>query len=320
MAPIKIIVFGPTGKVGSAVAQYARQQGAKIILATRDPQKPIPDPTPEHELEDRYERVTADLAEPDSITTVVKKTGAKRAFIYVAFGATDYMKPSIKALKLAGIEFVVLLSSWSVQGDLRSITEPSSFIAWAHAQVEINLENTFGANGFIAVRPAFFASNALWYKEMVLEGEVKIVYPNTKVDWISPSDIGGVCATLLVRGSQCISDGNAIFLCGPEKLSQRDAISIIGQLIGKDIKVTKLDEQTGLEMLMDVGLPEAVAKTLIQQLARDERDDRAHSIFGLPLYNTVVGNIEKYMARKPMRFEEWAKLNKAAFSTYANRR
>jgi uncharacterized protein YbjT (DUF2867 family) len=311
MAPIKTIVFGPTGKVGSAVAQYTHQQGTNIVLAMRDPQKSIPTLTPEQELEGGYERVQADLANPESVAAAVEKTAAKRAFIYVAFTAADHMKLSITALKSAGIEFVVFLSSLSVQGDRRSI-QPNDFVAWTHAQVEINLEEVFGVNGFVAVRPAFFASNALWYRTMVPEGEVKMAYPNAKFDWISPSDIGAFCATLLARGSQGVessSDGNAVFLCGPEQLSQGDAIGIIGRLIGKDIKVTELDEQRGLGMFMKAGLPEPVAKQLVQTLANNDRV----TLFQNPTYERAVGNFEKYIARKPMRFEEWAELNKSAF-------
>ena len=312
MASIKTIVFGPTGKVGSATARYAHQQGAKIILAMRDPQKPIPGLTPEQELEGGYERIQADLANPDSIAAAVNTTGAKRAFIYVAFGTVDHMKSSITALKSAGVEFVVLLSSWAVQGDLRSI-QPNEFVAWTHAQVEIGLEDVFGVNGFAAVRPAFFASNALWYKRMIPDGEVKMAYPNAEFDWISPEDIGGLCATLLARGSQGVersSDGNAVFLSGPEKLSQRDAISVLGRVIGKDLKVTELDAQAGLETFVKLGLPEPVAKELIGTLAKRDKEG---TMFGSPMYERAVGNVEEYMGQKPMRFEEWVELNKSAF-------
>jgi hypothetical protein len=66
------------------------------------------------------------------------------------------MRSSIEALKLAGIEFVIFLSSVAVQGDIRTIPA-SKIIPWAHAQVEINLEEVFGPTGFVVARPAFFA-------------------------------------------------------------------------------------------------------------------------------------------------------------------
>jgi NAD(P)-dependent dehydrogenase (short-subunit alcohol dehydrogenase family) len=181
MALPKIIVFGPTGRVGSAVARSARQYGSKVVLAMRDPHKPIPGLCQEQELHGNYERIQADLIKPDTVQAAVHNTRAKCAFIYNAFGAPDHMKASITALKSAGIEFVVLLSSWAVQGDIRTIV-PSNLVAWSHAQVEINLEDIFGPNGFAAVRPAWFASNSLWYKTMVPKGRVKLLRRKVRLD------------------------------------------------------------------------------------------------------------------------------------------
>jgi uncharacterized protein YbjT (DUF2867 family) len=315
MAPIKTIIFGATGRVGSAAARSARQHGADVILAMRDPQKPIPSLSIDQEREGGYERVEADLTKPDTIEAAVKKTSAKRAFIYVAFGTPDNMKSSITALKSAGIEFVVLLSSFSVQGDIRAI-EPSDFVAWAHAQIEISLNEVFGSAAFVALRPAWFASNAMWYKKQIPEGEVKLAYPDPEWDWISPSDIGALAGALLVQGSQGLhetNEANVIYLNGPEKLSQKDAIGIIAQAIGRNIKVTRVDEQEGLEVFVKTtGLPEPVAKQLIQQQKAQE-ELKGAALFGSPHYQMAVGNIEKYLGKQPMRFEQWAEENKEEF-------
>lgn len=53
------------------------------------------------------------------------------------------MLSTIVALKEGGIEFVILLSSFSVQGDLHAIP-PTDIIPYAHAKVEIALEKVFG--------------------------------------------------------------------------------------------------------------------------------------------------------------------------------
>lgn len=315
MAPIKTIVFGPGGKVGSAAARGARQHGADVVLAMRDPRKPIPGLSLDEEREGGYERVEADLTQPDSVSVAVKKTSAKRAFIYVAFGTPDNMKSSITALKSAGIEFVVLLSSFSVNGDIKAI-KPSKFVAWAHAQIEINLGEVFGPAGFVALRPAWFASNVAWYKKQISEGEVKLAYPEPEWDWISPSDIGGLAGALLARGSQGLNDtheANVIYLCGPEKLSTRDAIGVIARAIGKNIKVTQIDEQEALEVFVKTtGVPEALAKDLIQK-HKAQQEEKGALLFGSPNYQVAVGNIEKFLGKQPMRFREWAEGNKQEF-------
>ena len=42
MAFEKVIVFGPTGNIGSITSQTAGKKGAKVYLAMRDPKKTIP--------------------------------------------------------------------------------------------------------------------------------------------------------------------------------------------------------------------------------------------------------------------------------------
>ena len=128
MTTIKTIVFGPTGNVGFATARTAQRHGAKVFLAMRDLRKPIPGLSVEQEPEGGFERVQADLTKPETITMAVNQTGAKHAFIYVTFGTSDNMRSSIMALKAAGIEFTVFLSSDGIQSDIRSVA-PSDFIA-----------------------------------------------------------------------------------------------------------------------------------------------------------------------------------------------
>ena len=312
----KTIIFGPTGHVGSATARAAQQHGAKVFLAMRNPEKRIPHLSVEQEQAAGFERIQADLTKPDTIRAAVTKTGAKHAFIYTVFSTADNMRSSIEALKSAGIEFVVLLSSIAIQSesidDLKSIP-PSNFVAYAHAQVEINLAEIFGHGGFVAVRPGYFASNSMQWKTMIEAGEVKILYPDAKFDWISPEDIGRVCGVLAAGGSEVAREQNAISLYGPELISLRDAVAIMGSVFGKDIKVTELNEQDGLEAMKVSGIPEPVAKHLVKvlrtKMGLEESDE-----LSVDQANEEAGdNILKYSGNMPTRFEQWTAENKHEF-------
>ncbi|KAJ5833801.1 hypothetical protein N7474_002112 [Penicillium riverlandense] len=312
MASPTVIVFGPTGHVGSAAACHAQQLGARVVLALRDPHKPIPGLSPDQEKAGDFDRVQADLTKPKSIEAAVRTTGAKHAFIYLAFGATDFMRSTIKALKDAGIEFVVFLSSINIQGDIREIT-PASFLAYAHAQVEIGLDELFGPKGYIAIRPAYFNTNASWWAKMIREGEVKIAYPDAKLDWISPDDIGRVAGKLLVQGIQAIEGAephNSIPLCGPKLVSQRDAIGIFGRAIGKDVKVTELDEQEGVKIMLKYGVPEFVAGPLVTALGASSKGEG--DLFQGEIFEKASANVPKY-AGWATSLEQWAETNKALF-------
>ena len=322
-----VIIFGPTGNVGSAAARAAREKGAagaKVFLAMRDPQKPIPGLTPDQESEGGggFERIYADLTKPETLHDAVTTTGAKRAFIYLVFGTTDHMKSAITALKAAGIEFVVFLSSYAVPNDLNIASiSPANFIAWGHGQVELILREEFGPLSYVAVRPGSFASNSLrWKKAVVEDGLVRIAYPEALFDWISPEDIGRVCGALLVQRPRPVDvagmNGNVVRLLGPEIMSQGDAIDVIGRAIGKDIKVERLDEQEGVEFFMkSAHLPEFAAQQLIKMLKKRAEDGRSDGGYEGPSYDESVSNIQKYGGRPPTSFHQWVEENKAEFGT-----
>jgi uncharacterized protein YbjT (DUF2867 family) len=310
------IIFGPTGNVGSAAARAAQQHCAKVYLAMRNPEKRIPQLNFEQEQAAGFERIQADLTKPDTVRAAVTKTGAKHAFIYVVFGTADNMRSSIEALKSAGIEFVVLLSSSAVQSesidDLKSIPQ-SNFVAYAHAQVEINLAEIFGYRGFVAVRPGYFASNSLQWKTMIKAGEVKILYPDVKFDWVSPEDIGTVCGALAAGGSQAAREQNAISLYGPELISLRNAVAIMGSVFGKNIKVTELDEQDGLDAMKVSGIPEPVAKHLVKVLRKRMGLEESDELSFDQAHDEARDNVFKYSGKMPMRFEQWTTENKHEF-------
>ena len=309
MSSRKVIVFGPTGAVGSATARTAEELGAKVVLAMRDEKKSIPGLEPEKENQGGYERIYADLTRPDTIHAAVSTTGAKYAFIYGAHGSQDSMKSTLEALKSAGIALVVFLSSFTVQGDPKAI-QPSEIIPYIHAQVEIKLGEIFGQEGFVAVRPGSFASNTTQYKTGLEKGEVKIYEPEAQVDCIVPEDIGRVSGTILARGPQ---DGQrAIYLYGPKLMSQAESVKAVAKVLGKDLKIESANVEEAFTMFVqERGVPEPVAKYMISQARK--RVAGQLEVFGYPVSEEQLSNVQKYSGKRATTFEEWVEQNQQRF-------
>jgi len=305
----EVIVFGPTGAVGSAAARTAAELGAKVVLAMRDTKKTIPGLDTTQEKASNFERVYADLTKPDTIRDAVNTSGAKYAFIYMARGSPDHMKSTIEALKSAGIEQVVFLSSYTVQGELDAIP-PSDIIPFLHAQVEINLREIYGANGFVAARPGYFASNTREYKTAFEKGEYKLHCPDAKIDCIVPEDIGTVCGTILAKGLS--DEERVIYLYGPEILTQMECIKILEKVIGKEIKVEIVEGQDAAYKMFveERKVPVPFAKYMIGRMAKSVGDNQ---VFGYPVKEGQLSNVQKYSGRNSTTFEEWAKQNKQSF-------
>jgi uncharacterized protein YbjT (DUF2867 family) len=309
----KVLVFGPTGGVGSIVARTAHSLGAKVFLAMRDTSKSIPGLSPaEEQKSNLYERVQADLSQPNSVHAAVSKTGATHAFIYATLGTSpDHMRSTAEALKAGGVKRVVLLSSFAVQGGIRTV-QPSNFIGYEHAQVEISLEDIFGPQGYVAVRPSFFASNSLWWQKQIVEDkEVKWAFPDLKFDYITPEDIGAVCGTILAGAVDGEHESPIILLGAEEDLTVADAIEAIANAIKQPVKVTKVSQDEHLQILISKsGLLEPMAKVLTSNFAG--LNERLATVKE-PLDPKLKANVEKILKRPTMRFAEWAERNKDKF-------
>ena len=170
-----VIVFGTTGQVGSVAALTASSLGATVWLAMRNTSKSIPGLSQSSEKESRFQRVYADLEKPSTVSQAIHTSGAKRAFIYLVHHAADHLAGAIKAMKDAGVEFVVFLSSFTIYTTqaLRDIDQ-DDLLPYVHAQVEANLEDVFGADAHVAVRPGCFITNLLSEKEGIVKNDVKM--------------------------------------------------------------------------------------------------------------------------------------------------
>ncbi|KAJ7771313.1 hypothetical protein DFH07DRAFT_226351 [Mycena maculata] len=314
-----VLVFGATGAVGSACARHAHSLGATVTLAVRDTKKPIPGLSLEQEKAGGYKRVQADLTQPGTITEAVAQSGAKHAFVYLIFsppGAPDPNRAALEALKAAGVEFVVFLSSFTV-----ALYEPAidcvpahEFIPHAHARVEVALQDIFGES-YVALRPAGFASNSLRWAGMIKAGgAVKVAYPEVVFDWIVPEDIGRAGASILVGGPSSTGGKTNVLLCGPEVISQGDAVKLIGKVVGKEVTVEAVADEEAVKVMVAGGVPDPLARYLLKTLANglEGASVSSEAFFGSDQYKAAVENVKKY-AGKATTLVEWTTENKGAF-------
>ena len=309
MASRKVIVFGPTGAVGSSVARTAAELGADVVLAMRDTNKSISGLSSDAEKQGKFERIQADLTKPDTVKDAVTKTGAKYAFFYLAFGAPNGMKTTVEALKSAGIESVVFLSSFTVRGKLQDIQQ-SELIPWAHAQVELSLTEVFGEDAFVPLRPGSFSSNNMQYKQGLTDGLVKIMGPDAQVDNIVPEDIGRVGGTVLAKGLE--GKDRIIYLYGEELLSQKDTVEVMAKVLGKSPKIQESSDEEAIEMFKKRGIPEPLMDYMIRQSRATPSG--GINIFGYSVEKEDLKNVHRYTGKKFTTFEEWMQTVKGAFA------
>jgi len=199
-----------------------------------------------------------------------------------------------------------------VQGSAsdRSAIPPSEAISYVHARIEISLQEVFGEDGYVAVRPGYFASNNVrQYKSGLEKGEVRMYGPNATVDNIVPSDIGRVCGTVLARGAP--EDGERkLYLYGPELLSQKDTVGTLADVLGKKLDIVAIDEQDAEKKFAEEKVP---ALFVVYMLRRLGMEVDGQNVLGYPVGEGQLLNVEKYSGRKATSFKEWVEENKQLF-------
>ena len=388
--PFKVIVFGPTGQVGSATAIAAAKAttaaataataaataatAEEVILAMRDVTKPLPacfrafqDSFPGFP---DFKRVQADLSDPRSVYEAVASFGGsvKRAFVYgvektkpsrtdpsgIGGGEDtetekeeeeeeeeeDYMLSAFQALRQAGVDFVVLLSGYALQGSAEEVVarhdnddtreEEKDIIGYGHARQELSLRKAFfgSPSNSVAIRAGYFASNTLIWRRAILSGKkeikLKLKAPFTaKFDFVSTGDVGAVCGTILANNNGLpsqkgniimVPDSNAMEIVGPELLTQSQAVEAIADAIGRggDLVVEEaVEEREVLDMYMQMGIPLGVARHVSDILGR--RADGSDGWYREPAFGLSAGNVEAVLGRKGKRFREWALENRDLF-------
>jgi len=317
-----VIIFGPTGHVGSAVALAAHSFGAsKVALAMRDPTKSIPGLTAAAEAAKPFQRVQADLSDPASVSAAVRASGATRAFIYHQHGSPDHMRSAIEALHASGVQFIVYLSTGTLPRgtDLAAASPAVNPIAWSHAQVELTLHAVYGPKGFVAVRPAFFATNAIsWWGRALPTGRVGVVAPDMEFDWITQDDMGRVAAALLGAGKVQEGDEEAVFMVGPQKTTLREAAVAIGRAAfpGRpDVVVEEISAEEEATRHVANGMPPPIAKHLAETFVK-LKNARANGIEWMPegdAWDAAVATVKRYTGAPGMTLAEWIEKYKGEF-------
>ncbi|MFI9380485.1 NAD(P)H-binding protein [Kutzneria sp. NPDC052558] len=150
------------------------------------------------------------------------------------------------------------------------------------------------------LRPGAFATNALqWWGETIRRGStVEDANPEARFAPIHQDDIAAVAQTLLDGGGHL---GEALTLTGPESLTVRQQVAILGEVLGREIPVARISRQEALARRPDY-IPVEVMESLL--------DTFAASVGRPALVSDAVRAITGVPART---FRQWAEDHRTEF-------
>lgn len=274
---MRILVSGATGNVGGALVRQLADADVSVRAISRKPA--------DAGLPDGVEVVFGDVDQPDSI--IAAATGVDAAFVMTAGKDSG----GLRALADAGVRRVVYLSALTVQ------TRPGFLIGGWQEAAERDLRRLLPES--TVLRPGQFMSNTLRWRDMVATGTVHLPFPDVATLMIDPYDIAAVARVVLLDQDGRHA-GAAYGLTGAELISARDRVAILGEQLGRDLRVVEIDRA---EARSQLPLPEALADAALDLSSNPNAGE-----------TEILPAVEEILGRQPHTFAEWVRANKRAFS------
>jgi len=272
-----ILVTGASGQVGRHVAAQLRSMGADFVVSGRNPESLGPN------------AAYADLTDPSTLPAAL--AGVSKVFLYtVPEGIDGFLEAA------AGVSQIVLLSSQTVVDAIPS-RQP---IAEMHQVVEDAIVSSGIPYTFL--RPENFASNILmwgWPSMIRSDGVLRFPYPESHSDAIHEADIAAVAVKVLTSSGH---EGKSYFLTGPESVTQRSQLEIIGEAVGKPVRYEELTDAEAREALKPI-VPEWVMDAVVGYWAHTD---------GVPA--PITDEVERITGVPARSFKQWAADHVADFT------
>ncbi|RJX41480.1 SDR family NAD(P)-dependent oxidoreductase [Paenibacillus pinisoli] len=262
-----ILVTGATGTIGRHVVEQLLKKGVKVRAVTRNPEKA--------QLPEGAEAAAGDLTQAETLREALSGvTGIHLiASSYDSYMPWNTDPALIRLAEEAGVKRVSVLMSYE-EGPLEEAVKASS-LEWT------------------MLMPVEFMANALmdWQPSIQAEGVVREPFGSVRSARIHEGDIAAVSVAALTEAGH---HGQSYYLTGPEALSRIEAVSVISDATGKNIRFEELTEEEARQRWSEQGHDEESIEFFVQM--GKNPPEIGYSV--LPTVERVTG--------KPARtFAEW---------------
>jgi uncharacterized protein YbjT (DUF2867 family) len=282
-----ILVTGATGNIGREVVNLLLSSGKQVVAVTRNPATAS--------LPDGVHVVESDPSHPHTLAKAL--SGVEAVFISPrALGDATAGAATVELLKLAaeqGTRRVVALSAVTVEDDSGEKRFSDAFR---------RVEDAVRASGlqWTILRCADFAMNTLvWASQIRQSGVVRSVYGDGATSVIHERDVAEVSACVLLDAAHA---GHSYTLTGPQVLTQRARVHLIGEAIGREVSWVEVTPEQFRQAVLAQGLPEHVPDRLIGYWSDYVLQSGSSS-----------DAVEQILGRPALTFAKWATEHAPAF-------
>ncbi len=241
----RVLVIGGTGTVGREVVSQLPAQGAQVRALVRNPSAA--------QLPPQVEIVQGDLTIPESLDQCLH--GMDAVFLVWTASPTA-VAPALERIARHAARIVFLSSPHKTAHPLFQQPNPLRVL---HGEIERLIETS--GRQWTFLRPGMFAANARnWWAPQIRAGDVvRWPYLAAPTAPIHECDIAAVAVRALCEDSHA---GAEYVLTGPQSLSQREQVSIIGRAIGRSLRIEEISPEEVQRELLAIMPPPAIKMLL----------------------------------------------------------
>ncbi|MFN2746403.1 SDR family oxidoreductase [Bacillus sp. z60-18] len=272
---MKMLVTGATGKLGSKIAEKLLETVPvdQLAVSVRNPEKA-------ESLKARGVDVRhGDFDQPETLDAAFK--GVDRLLMISADGDNETRirqhGNAVAAAERAGVQFIAYTS-------IANARESENFLAPTHKATEEAILKTGIPYSFL--RNNWYLENEISSIQGVLAGAPWVTSAgNGKVGWALQQDYADAAAAVLA------GDGheNTVYELSGRLLTQDELVSVLSEVLGKEVPLQHVDDAGYAEVMKNAGLPDFLVPMLvdIQKGIREgtlavESDD-FENVLGRPL-------------------------------------
>lgn len=276
----RILVIGATGTVGRAIISQLLSSNVHISAFTRNPAAA--------NLPVQVELFQGDLSSPASLHTALAGADA----VFLVWTAPPSAAPPALAHITKRVPQIVFLSS-PHRTPHPFFLQPNP-LANLHAELERLIQSS-GAH-WTFLRPGMFAANALnwWAPRLRADTANHVIrwpYSQAPTAPIHEADIGTVGARVLLEEGH---DGKDYVLTGPDSLTQAEQVQIIGEILGRPLRLQEITPAEAQKELRSVIPPPGIPMLLNAWAAA----------LGQPAY--VTSSVADITGRPARTLRDWA--------------
>eukprot|EP01105_Mastigella_eilhardi_P014454 TRINITY_DN3294_c0_g2_i1.p1 TRINITY_DN3294_c0_g2~~TRINITY_DN3294_c0_g2_i1.p1 ORF type:complete len:427 (+),score=138.92 TRINITY_DN3294_c0_g2_i1:73-1353(+) len=278
----RILVTGASGNNGNKVAEYLlATKLANVRAGLRDTAKGTGLAALGAEL------AKLDWDDPATIAPAFENVDRVFLLAPLTLSWVGIFKAAVAACKAANVKYIVEFSAMGASAD------NNMWLSKEHAECEKVVKESGIA--YTILQPSFFADNFVNFAGRTIKENASIFHAagDGKASYIATEDIAAVATTLLLNPTA--HAGKSLVLTGPAALSGAEVASIIGKIIGKEIKNVDLPAEVLKKNIEQTGMPEKLAQGLID----------LENVKKAGYAAVVTDNVKQVTGKEPMSLEQY---------------